>query len=88
MFRETIVCDRCRTETTDPWVEIRGRADIIRSDPPSMHLCKGCAVDFLRWLDNEEAERMKDLVRRNVDLQKYIAEHVVCTVPETREDDR
>lgn len=79
MIKSTIVCNRCGAEMTEPWVEIRNKGDIYWGRMASMHMCKECAGDFMRWLGGEEAQHMQDLQKKNLDLQRYIAEHVVTT---------
>lgn len=87
MIKSTITCDRCGVEMTEPWVEIRNRGDIYWGYPASMHMCKECAGDLMRWLKNEEAQHMQDLQKKNMDLQRYIAKHVVTiTTPKTAEE--
>ena len=92
MIKSMITCDRCGAEMTEPWAEIRNRGDIYRGRPASMHMCKACAEDFMRWLKNEEAQHMQDLQKKNMDLQRYIAEHVIfehavtITAPKTVEE--
>lgn len=94
MIKSTITCDRCGAEMAEPWVEIRNRGDIYWCCPASMHMCKDCAKDFNRWLDGEEAIRMQDILKENrdllmhnMDLQRYITEHVVTqATPKTLEE--
>lgn len=87
MIKSTIVCNRCGAEMTEPWVEIRNKGDIYWGRMASMHMCKECAGDFMRWLGGEEAQRMEDLLKQNMDLQRYIAEHVVTqATPSTLEE--
>jgi hypothetical protein len=76
MIESTITCDRCGAEMTEPWAEIRNRGDIYWGRSASMHMCKECAGDFMRWLGGEEVQHMQDLQRKNLGLQRYIAEHV------------
>jgi len=87
MIKSTIVCNRCGAEMIEPWAEIRGKGDIYWGRSASMHMCKECAGDFMRWLGGEEAQHMQDLQKKNMDLQRYIAEHVVTvTTPKTAEE--
>ena len=87
MIKSIITCDRCGAEMTEPWAEIRNRGDIYWGRSASMHMCNKCAEDLMRWLKNEEAQHMQDLQRKNMDLQRYIAEHVVTvTTPKTAEE--
>ena len=87
MIKSTIVCNRCGAEMIEPWAEIRDKGDIYWGRSASMHMCKECAGDFMRWLKNEEAQHMQDLQKKNLDLQRYIAEHVVTvTTPKTAEE--
>lgn len=87
MIKSTITCDRCGAEIDEPWAEIRNRGDVYWGRPASMHMCKDCAEDFNRWLKNEEARHMQDLQKKNLDLQRYITEHVVTqATPKTLEE--
>nr|DAH47121.1 MAG TPA: hypothetical protein [Caudoviricetes sp.] len=87
MIKETMVCDRCGVEINEPWAEIRNRGDIYWDRSASMHMCKGCADDLMKWFKNEEAQHMQDLQKKNLDLQRYIAKHVVTiTTPKTLEE--
>nr|DAU26408.1 MAG TPA: YokU-like protein [Caudoviricetes sp.] len=87
MIKSMITCDRCGAEMTEPWAEIRNRGDIYWGRPASMHMCDACAEDLKRWLKNEEAQHMQDLQKKNMDLQRYIAEHVVTqATPKTLEE--
>lgn len=76
MIESKITCDRCGAEIKEPWAEIRNRGDIYWGRSASMHMCDECAEDLMRWLKNEEVQHMQDLQKKNMDLQKYIAEHV------------
>lgn len=87
MIKSTIVCNRCGAEMTEPWAEIRNKGDIYWGRSASMHMCKDCADDLMKWLGGEEAQHMQDLQKKNLDLQRYIAEHVVTqATPKTLEE--
>lgn len=87
MIESKITCDRCGAEIKEPWAEIRNRGDIYWGRSASMHMCNECAEDLMRWLKNEEAQHMQDLQKKNMDLQRYIAEHVVTqATPKTMEE--